>query len=195
MDFQEISSWALTAVVSLDSVRDQWAVYLGFVSIHRLSLLAPPAQYARLIPATEIQHIPHQLPAVLTCSQHTAAITVGVDYLPRPKKPADMYLHYKYSALQSQINHLPLDCKSQSLLFLHNMRPINIAAIVLVCRQWRSTVQCAIKGVCPEVGEAYPIFMIYSHHQTPSRPNHRKWVSQSAAKCTTLVQTSELQLL
>lgn len=37
-----------------------FVLYLSVISIHRLHLLAPPAQYARLIPAIKIQHTPDQ---------------------------------------------------------------------------------------------------------------------------------------
>lgn len=49
------------AGLSLDSARDKRAAYLCFISIHRLGLLAPPSQDARLVPATQFQHIPGHL--------------------------------------------------------------------------------------------------------------------------------------
>lgn len=82
--------WFLWTVWGISELSEQPALYLGFISIHRLSLLTPPAQYTRLVPEREIQHIPHQFSGVATSSQHTVAITVSVDDL---LVPSNLQIH------------------------------------------------------------------------------------------------------
>lgn len=108
VDFQDISSWALTAVVSLDSVRDQWAVWaacaLPWLRIHS------PSQSSR-----------SSSPVCPSCScntdsTHPTSALCDLDFqstcscshswcrlFALPKQSADMYLreNRKSSSLES----------------------------------------------------------------------------------------------
>ena len=98
--------------------------YLGVVSIHRLRLLAPPAQDARLIPATVIQHVPDQI------SEALKLFSSRVSLSDTPKQSSDSscckITHTHHGAKQKKINHLPITVKcSQKTLLLYSSFAIN----------------------------------------------------------------------
>lgn len=151
--WQQWFSWTEKEVSELSV---QPVLYLGFISIHSLSLLAPPAQDTSFIPATQIK----QSPTRVLCSLDSVPVTHCFSHsLGRLficcKKSADMYIKKKIiNPAHCWVNPLPIHTAWKHCSHCPCLLSVKLNSSV------------SIEEVCPEVSQAFVIFMMYLHYWT-----------------------------
>lgn len=152
MGFQEISNGALAAGVSLDSVRDEWATCaLPWLHIHSPSqssrssspgCLSYSCNRGSTLPTSALCGFNFQSTYITVDGRWVICLVVSdLQICTWERIRNTQYIQYTAELNQPSFWRLQVT----GSVFLYNMQPENIAAIVLVCHQWRSTVQCAIR--------------------------------------------------